>query len=260
MKIEEEGRLLFMGVDPGTTNLGLSWYDPKYNRGVMHVHDIHCWNGHRHALEAPYDYNAIMIRLVDEYEELLSNTTHLAYERMDHPASNLDVCFAWSILEQTIRVRYPNIKVAATRPQAVRKFLDTQGSYYKERKQNSWDTPLLSDEDFVHAQEVFKKRDGQPPHVDGVEALGFAVFAYHYRHTLFAPKPYERTYPCTDRKLVMRFNVAETVMIDIPEPAVAPRKKRVKPSGSKKKKGPPRKRARYATKKKTKVSKKKKTR
>lgn len=211
-----EKPMIILGADPGTTNPGFAWYDPKYEKALMCIHDIHCWDGYRHKLQVPYDYNEAMIRVVDAMDhQLMMRTTHLAFERMDHPRFNKNVRAAWPILEQTIRVRYPHIVVGPVRPEDVRAFLDLQGGVeYDERKEDSWNTPVLFPEDRDRAKQVFKKSDGK--HVDGVEALNIAVFAYHHRETVFAPRVHLRTRPCADGHLSMRIHVAPTIKVDLP--------------------------------------------
>src|SRR5688500_6792150 len=70
---------LFAGHDPGIFNNGWAWFDPKHDKVLFQIHDIHTWNGYRHELKAPYDYNERMIQFVSHpnMRELFLKTSHL---------------------------------------------------------------------------------------------------------------------------------------------------------------------------------------
>jgi hypothetical protein len=215
---------LFAGYDPGTTNKGLAWYDPKRCKMLFEIRDIHIWGGYRHTLRAPYDYNQRMIDIAKDpaVRELFMMTSHFGMERQDHPERNLSVVFAACIFEQTIRCLYPHMNICLVRPQAVRRYFNTSGSDYGERKNNSTQTDLLSPYDQERYNMTFYKKKLQ---VDAIEAGLIAMYVSHHVKECMVKPLHQRVKPATDGVIRM------TAIVDArprPEPISKPKKKRRK--------------------------------
>lgn len=174
---------LVCGIDPGTSNLGLAFIDPETETAVMIVVDIHVWGEYTYVMKGQYTMSQRVIDLVtsEPLAPLLQQTIALGCERMDHPASNMEVRFLAAIFEQTIRCIYPQLEYYLVRAQDVRAFWQTGGGgSYIERKKKSLGTSILSRYDHARYDTVFRKSIVQK---DAIEAAQIATFIYYYLST-----------------------------------------------------------------------------
>lgn len=217
---------LVAGIDPGITNLGISFVDPASKRAAMFIVDIHVWDGAKYKMRGQYEMNERILALVKspELAKYFESTTCIGCERQDHPDCNLDVRFAASILEQTIRCVYPHIRFYLVRPQDVRAFWKTRGSSYTERKNNSLETSIFSLYDQTRYNDTFRKQQIQK---DAIEAAQLAVYLDAYLKTTPANDLKTTMTPSAKRSLEVtgaapldRGVLSMTAQIFIPDPSV----------------------------------------
>jgi hypothetical protein len=163
-----------MGIDPGAAKLGVAWKEG--NDFLLECYDVTVWDGVKHKVDVR-DYPEISKRLVTEWRSRLKRTNLIAAEHMQHPGRNIAVCEFTECLKQELRLRYPHIPLAHTRPQDVRDWIRQENEFaaktkkraratsgtsaaaekkrYKQSKQESTDCIFFNDEEKI--QRTFRR-------------------------------------------------------------------------------------------------------
>jgi len=179
-------RRLCMGIDPGTTHIGIAWYDSLLQKLIMSIIDVRVHKGYRYKIDLLY-LKEKAAWLVRQWEPLLRGTASLHIEEMNHPKSNKSVKLFGILLEQTIRTLHPEIDIHLTRPQDLRTLFGTRGRTYKERKLSSIAKMIqvLGRDTYRAAEAQLKLPRSKKVLVDGYEA---GLYAF-YGHISRAPRP-----------------------------------------------------------------------
>ncbi len=176
-------------IDGGTANCSITWLNAMTGRARIQLHDFSVWNGVKHDMSAGFGERIVYV--VRKYERLFRHVILVTVERMDHPLTNKSVQEATLQLAQTIRALHPDIPLRLTRPQDVRKYWDTSGKSYEERKDNStWTDMLAIPAEKAIFESTFYKKDGKGSCEDPYESCQLAIWSYHNRAWLMEPLQY----------------------------------------------------------------------
>lgn len=178
-----------IGFDPGYAKLGLGILNLNTNRGFLWKVDLTTWGGTKHKLTEA-DFGPLVYDLVRILRPYLKNTVVVnieqqppAISKSSTTSSNTIRRYVFAVqchLESAIRGFNPAINIYLTDPKKSRKFWNTCGKNYSQRKFNSINTEMLNPVDLAKAKRIFKiksKDDGKVTNVDAIEAMQLCVYA-----------------------------------------------------------------------------------
>lgn len=178
-----------IGFDPGYRNLGIGILNFQTDIGELWLVDLHAWDGVVHNV-TPVDYGVIIYDLIRILSYFLKDTFIVGIENQPSIGTR-NVLRIQTHLESTIRGLYPDIKIALTSPLSVRKFWDTSGGTYAERKLKSLNSDMLNSVDNIRVQQAFTKVNLEcgrsTVKVDAIEAMQICVYMKHNLHKLKCP-------------------------------------------------------------------------
>lgn len=192
---------VFVGIDPGTRNLGIARYDAATTEWDAYLHDTLNWGGRTHRV-GNYQLSSVVERVVRHYRDLFASARVVVVERQ--PTTMLDkkksgkgyvkssgaktIAVVESLLIQTIRLLCPGVRVCSVDPKSVRAFFGTSGEQYAGRKNKSILAfkKMVSAQDYAKYESAYrlpaydktgKLKKTKELKADPAEALLFAVYA-----------------------------------------------------------------------------------
>jgi len=171
-----------VGIDPGKTNLGISFYDPVAKTSKLCHVDLTRFNGKKWARNEE-DYDELIHAVCDKYKELFKKSDYVGVERLPKTVkstegkmveTNKEVKVIMYKLVTIIGMTFSNLKVFYISPVAVRSFMKTSARTYPARKRKSVELSLIPDAELYELNEKFKKQ--KKPITDIVEATHIAIY------------------------------------------------------------------------------------
>jgi hypothetical protein len=222
---------LILGIDSGSRNMGVCFYDPIQHKAYMLNVDLHIWDGRVHDMSAPYDYNERIIRLIQNkpFCDLLPLVTAFGYERQDLKLPCAETFrHIISLVEQTIRALHPHIIVIPVKPQDYGKYFQTKGTGAREtNKEKSLVSDTLTAANWEIYNARFKKKDGI--HSDPIEATHIAIYVHHHLAALSQPRLLDVRAFTSEEPIVSMTSVVNDAVRPEPTPT---RKRRASSSSS----------------------------
>jgi hypothetical protein len=171
---------LCLGIDPGTTGLGVCWIDPETNTCRFQRDDLFAGNSSKRKRELANRVRA----WIEKNRERFEYTAVVSIEELVVANPNASVACIASLLEMGIRFMFPDIHVFQENPKDVRRYFGIESESgdnltYGERKDRSID--IFTENKYVSTYSLMnldkhftfkgKKR------VDQVEAFLLAIYA-----------------------------------------------------------------------------------
>ncbi len=178
-------KIYVVGIDPGTRNIGISFYNIFDKEITLFQADLASWSeegkGYKEYKLTAFEIGALLEDLVKQLKPYFSKTMIGGIE-IQPPIGNPLVYNLSLLFKQTLSIMYPTMDMCFVNAKSLRKFWSTHGKDYKERKANSWSAGLFVREDIAKIAFIFKK--GRDVKVDALEAALISVYVYHSRKEL----------------------------------------------------------------------------
>ncbi len=200
---------MFCGIDPGTTNLGVSFYCPENDEFDLNLYNLKIRDGKIYNI-TPRHYPMVIERMYEHFSPMWDYTKVIAIE---HQA------ISKPFIKKLVPVLFDFFvekghKVFIIDPQLVRRWLGSSGTSYEGRKMKSWE--LFQDRLFPEDIEIIDKwltiRQKKFPngrlrpkkmHVDPIEAAQLAEYCATHESTLKSvpQTPSKKKAPLIPRKV-----------------------------------------------------------
>lgn len=205
-----------IGFDPAYRNLGVGILNLSTWEGHFCNVDLAQWDNKVHDLQNK-DYSAIVYDYLRSLKPILEKTVRIGIEDQP-PFGTKEVYGVQCHITSLIRGMYPDIDIYTVPMGSVRALWDTHGSTYAQRKANSMKTQIVSRDESICMQNVFRKLNMKTKrmefHVDAIEAMQISVYVTLYADSLTmtrisdTPRPFfTLEHKCLVNKPVKRVKV-----------------------------------------------------